>query len=120
LRKLRLLAAMLAVVAAMVASSVSPATATHWDLYDDEWGVCGWNWTPIWPYWEYDCHHYFGPVWGPSWVGFDSRDVDRLDRHRWDVDRVDHDHLDDDHDHLHNLDDDDDDHLDNLDDDDDD
>ncbi len=111
MRKLRLLAALLAVVAAMVASSVSPATATHWDLYDDEWGVCGWNWTPIWPYWEYDCHHYFGPVWGPSWVGFDSRDVDRLDRHRWDVDRVDHLHnLDDDHDHPHNLDDDDDHH----------
>lgn len=94
LRKLRLLAAMLAMAAVMVASAVSPATAEHWDWYDDEWGVCGWEWTPVWPHWEYGCHD-FGPFWSPLWSGFDAwDDDDDDDDDDWDDDD-DRDHWDD-------------------------
>ena len=65
MRKLKLLAALLAVMAVVVSSIASPAMARHWDYYDDPWGECGWM--EVWddsifyPYYEfegyeYDCH----------------------------------------------------------------
>ena len=89
MRKLKLLAALLAMVTVMMASSVSPAMAEHWDEYDDPWGECGWmevwDTSIFYPYYEfegyeYDCHENFwedsdnfrdGP---PSfWNGPDNR-----------------------------------------------
>ncbi len=67
MRKLKLLGALLAVMAVMASSSVSPAVASHWDYYWDEWGVCGWNWH-WWGWSDLQCHDYdpWGPYWGPS------------------------------------------------------
>ena len=65
MRKLKLLAALLATMTVIASSSVSPALADHWDYDDDPWGECGWM--EVWddsifyPYYEfegyeYDCH----------------------------------------------------------------
>jgi len=65
LRKLKLLAALLAMMTVIVSTSISPAMADHWDYEDDPWGECGWM--EVWddsifyPYYEfegyeYDCH----------------------------------------------------------------
>lgn len=43
MRKLKLLGVLLATMAVTVASAASPAMATHWDLYSDEWGDCGYT-----------------------------------------------------------------------------
>ncbi len=64
-QKMRLLMALLAMMALIVSSMASPATADHWDYEDDPEGECGWM--EVWdesifyPYWEfegyeYDCH----------------------------------------------------------------
>ena len=65
MRKLKLLAALLAMMTVIVSTSISPAMADHWDYEDDPWGECGWM--EVWddsifyPYYEfegyeYDCH----------------------------------------------------------------
>ncbi len=56
LRKLKLLGALLAMMALIASSTVAPAMADHWDFYDDEWGECGWFFG--YPFgWYYDCHY---------------------------------------------------------------
>jgi len=116
LRKLKLLGALLAVMAVMVSSAVSPAIARHWDIWDDPWGQCGWEWR-LWPgwgwYWDYGCHDddrwgftSWAPVWGPVGVwDLDDHDDDDddWDHHKdWDKDHNDWDkdhndwHMDDD------------------------
>jgi hypothetical protein len=56
LRKLKLLAALLAMMAAIASVTVAPAMANHWDFYGDPEGECGWNWIVEYPYLTYDCH----------------------------------------------------------------
>ena len=60
MRKLKLLAAMLALMAAMMMANVSPASADDWDGWNhhDSWRDCGWV-----------------PVWEWSWV-FERWDLD--------------------------------------------
>jgi hypothetical protein len=110
LRKLKLLGVLLAMIAVTVASTVSPAMATHWDLYSDEWGDCGY----MQEGWDYDlftgepepeyspfeeCHNYW--LYSDDWglFGPECGDDERYDR--WDG-PYDHEHEDDGpfHDHC--------------------
>ncbi len=88
MRKLKLLAALLAMMAVIVSSTVAPAMARHWDIYDDPWGECGWY--EVWDYsyvferwefegYEYDCHRNW-----PDWDDDDERWDD--DDEDWDDD----------------------------------
>lgn len=57
MRKLKLLAALLAMMALLIALvPVAPAIANHWDFHGDPGGECGWNWIAEHPYLKYDCH----------------------------------------------------------------
>jgi hypothetical protein len=56
LRKLKLLGALLAMMALIASVSVAPAMADHWYIYEDPEGECGWF--VGYPYsWYYDCHY---------------------------------------------------------------
>ncbi len=56
MKKLKLVGALLAMMALIAASTVSPAMADHWFFYEDPEGECGWDWLLEDPYWGYDCH----------------------------------------------------------------
>ena len=83
MRKLKLLAALLAMMTVIVSSSVSPAMADHWDYYEDPWGECGWvevwEWSVVFEEWdfedyEYGCHEdYWDGPYG-DWEPDDYRD----------------------------------------------
>ncbi len=103
MRKLKLLGVLLAMMAVTVSSTASPAMATHWDLYSDEWGDCGY----VIQDWDYnifsgeyepeyspfeECHNYwrYSDHWGP--LGPDWEDHEHDDS--WDG-PYDHEHYDD-------------------------
>jgi hypothetical protein len=82
LRKLKLLAALLAMMMVIASSTVSPAMADHWDYYEDPWGECGWievwEWSEVFEDWdfegyEYNCHEdYWDGPYGYSYGPYES------------------------------------------------
>jgi len=100
LRKLKLLGVLLAMMAVIASSTASPALATHWDVYSDEWGDCGymqvgWDYHIIGDYYEpeystfEECHNYW--LYSDDWGLFGPK---------WDDEEDDHHHWDDDDDHY--------------------
>ena len=109
MRKLKLLGVLLVMMAVTVASAASPAMATHWDLYSDEWGDCGymieWDYNIISGQYEEEyspfeeCHNYW--LYSDEWGLFGPECGDKRDD-PWD-DSHDHDEHEDDgplHDHC--------------------
>ena len=93
MRKLKLLGVLLVMMAVTVASAASPAMATHWDLYSDEWGDCGY----MQEGWDYDlftgeaepeyspfeeCHNYW--LYSDDWGLFGPKCEDDEDGDPWD------------------------------------
>jgi hypothetical protein len=63
LRKLKLLAALLAMMTVIALSTASPAMAYHWDYYDDPLGECGWVpiwvWSDVFEEWTFEGYAYY-------------------------------------------------------------
>jgi hypothetical protein len=73
LRKLKLLGVLLATMAVIASSTVSPAIAAHWDYYADPWGECGWE-------------RHFQPGWGWYWWPQDDDPACHENWEHWDDD----------------------------------